>query len=163
MLCCSQIQSLFREDYGEVYVLRVPTQQERTSFFQDLILNQAAEAPPSKRKTCVCDSAFMLWLLSPECDRSLTLSSSSSLSISGNGGPPPSSTAASSQNVGARAPPPGGAGGGRAARAPSLPAKHHRAPVSGPPLQSLHQTGRHRGGESLRERHADICRSVLRS
>lgn len=53
MLCCSQIQSLFREDYREVYVLRVPTQQERTSFFQDLILNQAAEAPPSKRKTCV--------------------------------------------------------------------------------------------------------------
>nr|XP_024654140.1 ATPase family AAA domain-containing protein 2 isoform X1 [Maylandia zebra] len=46
-----EIQSLFREDYGEVYVLRVPTQQERTSFFQDLILNQAAEAPPSKRKT----------------------------------------------------------------------------------------------------------------
>uniref|UniRef100_A0A3Q4GLD4 ATPase family AAA domain containing 2 n=1 Tax=Neolamprologus brichardi TaxID=32507 RepID=A0A3Q4GLD4_NEOBR len=46
-----EIQSLFREDYEEVYVLRVPTQQERTSFFQDLILNQAAEAPPSKRKT----------------------------------------------------------------------------------------------------------------
>ncbi|XP_005465038.2 ATPase family AAA domain-containing protein 2 isoform X1 [Oreochromis niloticus] len=46
-----EIQSLFREDYGEVCVLRVPTQQERTSFFQDLILNQAAEAPPSKRKT----------------------------------------------------------------------------------------------------------------
>uniref|UniRef100_A0A3B4H521 Bromo domain-containing protein n=1 Tax=Pundamilia nyererei TaxID=303518 RepID=A0A3B4H521_9CICH len=50
-LCVEVLQSLFREDYGEVYVLRVPTQQERTSFFQDLILNQAAEAPPSKRKT----------------------------------------------------------------------------------------------------------------
>ncbi|XP_030597491.1 ATPase family AAA domain-containing protein 2-like isoform X2 [Archocentrus centrarchus] len=46
-----EIQSLFREDYGEVYTLGVPTQQERTAFFQDLILNQAAEPPPSKKET----------------------------------------------------------------------------------------------------------------
>ncbi|XP_071355608.1 ATPase family AAA domain-containing protein 2-like isoform X2 [Trachinotus anak] len=45
-----EIQSLFREEYGEVYTISVPTRQERTNFFQDLILNQAAEAPPSRRK-----------------------------------------------------------------------------------------------------------------
>ncbi|XP_035537528.1 ATPase family AAA domain-containing protein 2-like [Morone saxatilis] len=46
-----EIQSLFREEYGEVYTVSVPTRQERTDFFQDLILNQAAEAPPSSSKT----------------------------------------------------------------------------------------------------------------
>ncbi|XP_028255391.1 ATPase family AAA domain-containing protein 2-like [Parambassis ranga] len=44
-----EIQLLFREEYGEVYTLPVPSRQERTEFFQDLILNQAAEAPPSKQ------------------------------------------------------------------------------------------------------------------
>lgn len=48
-----QIQSLFREEYGEVYTISVPTRQERTDFFQDLILNQAAEAPPSNKKACM--------------------------------------------------------------------------------------------------------------
>ncbi|KAM9339815.1 ATPase family AAA domain-containing protein 2-like [Symphorus nematophorus] len=43
-----EIKSLFREEYGEVYTLSVPTRLERTDFFQDLILNQAAEAPPKK-------------------------------------------------------------------------------------------------------------------
>lgn len=42
-----QIQSLFREEKGDVYTVSVPTRQERTDFFQDLILYQAAEAPPS--------------------------------------------------------------------------------------------------------------------
>ncbi|KAM6900033.1 ATPase family AAA domain-containing protein 2-like [Xenentodon cancila] len=45
------IQALFREEYEEVYTIGVPTWQERTDFFQDLLLNQAAEAPPSKNKT----------------------------------------------------------------------------------------------------------------
>ncbi|XP_018543885.1 ATPase family AAA domain-containing protein 2 isoform X1 [Lates calcarifer] len=45
-----EIQSLFREEYGEVCTISVPTWQERTDFFQDLVLNQAAEAPPSKKK-----------------------------------------------------------------------------------------------------------------
>ncbi|XP_041867778.1 ATPase family AAA domain-containing protein 2-like isoform X2 [Melanotaenia boesemani] len=45
-----EIKSLFREEYGEVYTLSVPTRQERTNFFQDLILNQAVEAPPSNNK-----------------------------------------------------------------------------------------------------------------
>lgn len=43
-----QIQALFREEYGEVHIVSVPTRQERSDFFQDLLLNQAAEAPPSK-------------------------------------------------------------------------------------------------------------------
>lgn len=46
-----QIRSLFRGEYGEVYTISVPTRQERTDFFQDLILHQAAEAPPSKKPT----------------------------------------------------------------------------------------------------------------
>ncbi|XP_070777290.1 ATPase family AAA domain-containing protein 2-like isoform X2 [Enoplosus armatus] len=46
-----EIQSLFREEYGEVYTISVPTRQERTDFFQDLVLDQAAEAPPSNKKT----------------------------------------------------------------------------------------------------------------
>ncbi|TKS89207.1 ATPase family AAA domain-containing protein 2 [Collichthys lucidus] len=45
-----EIQSLFREEYGEVYTISVPTQLERTNFFEDLILNQAAEAPSSKKQ-----------------------------------------------------------------------------------------------------------------
>ncbi|XP_077937141.1 ATPase family AAA domain-containing protein 2-like [Gasterosteus aculeatus] len=43
-----EIQALFREEYGEVHIVSVPTRQERSDFFQDLLLNQAAEAPPSK-------------------------------------------------------------------------------------------------------------------
>ncbi|XP_029299380.1 ATPase family AAA domain-containing protein 2-like isoform X2 [Cottoperca gobio] len=44
-----EIQFLFREEYGEVYTISIPNRQERTDFFHDLILNQATEAPPSKR------------------------------------------------------------------------------------------------------------------
>ncbi|XP_044027436.1 ATPase family AAA domain-containing protein 2-like isoform X2 [Siniperca chuatsi] len=46
-----EIQFLFREEYGEVYTISVPSWQERTDFFQDLILDQAAKAPPSNKKT----------------------------------------------------------------------------------------------------------------
>ncbi|KAM4725926.1 ATPase family AAA domain-containing protein 2-like [Anableps anableps] len=46
----SEIQTLFREEYGEIYTITVPTRQERTEFFEDLILNQAAEPPPSTNK-----------------------------------------------------------------------------------------------------------------
>ncbi|XP_047240389.1 ATPase family AAA domain-containing protein 2-like isoform X4 [Girardinichthys multiradiatus] len=45
-----EIQSLFRKEYGEIYSMTVPTRQERTEFFKDLILNQAAEPPLSKNK-----------------------------------------------------------------------------------------------------------------
>ncbi|KAM3595715.1 uncharacterized protein V6R79_001526 [Siganus canaliculatus] len=46
-----EIQTLFRDEYGEVYTISAPTRQERTNFFQDLILDQAAEAPPSSGKS----------------------------------------------------------------------------------------------------------------
>uniref|UniRef100_A0A8C2Z2V2 Bromo domain-containing protein n=1 Tax=Cyclopterus lumpus TaxID=8103 RepID=A0A8C2Z2V2_CYCLU len=45
-----EIQSLFREEFGEVHAVGVPTRQERDDFFRDLVLNQAAEAPPSTRR-----------------------------------------------------------------------------------------------------------------
>lgn len=52
-----QVQELFRVEYGEVFHVQVPTSRERRSFFEDLILNQAAKAPASKRKAgecCLC-------------------------------------------------------------------------------------------------------------
>uniref|UniRef100_A0A8C4IRF7 Bromo domain-containing protein n=1 Tax=Dicentrarchus labrax TaxID=13489 RepID=A0A8C4IRF7_DICLA len=60
-----EIQSLFREEYGEVYTVSVPTRQERTDFFQDLILNQAAEAPPSNSKTCTLTQAMEILPVAP--------------------------------------------------------------------------------------------------
>lgn len=45
-----QIQELFRAEYGEVFHVPVPTSKERRDFFEDLILNQAAKAPASKKK-----------------------------------------------------------------------------------------------------------------
>ncbi|XP_037549408.1 ATPase family AAA domain-containing protein 2 [Nematolebias whitei] len=46
----SEIQFLFREEYGEVYTMSVPTRKERIDFFSDLVVNQAAEPPPSNNK-----------------------------------------------------------------------------------------------------------------
>ncbi|XP_067093707.1 ATPase family AAA domain-containing protein 2-like isoform X2 [Osmerus mordax] len=48
-----EIQDLFRMEYGEVYHIQPPTQKERRNFFEDLILNQAAKAPMSKRKAAL--------------------------------------------------------------------------------------------------------------
>ncbi|XP_056237619.1 ATPase family AAA domain-containing protein 2-like isoform X1 [Seriola aureovittata] len=45
-----EVQELFRVEYGEVFHIQVPTSRERTNFFEDLILNQAAKAPASKKK-----------------------------------------------------------------------------------------------------------------
>lgn len=52
VLCSSicQVQGLFRVEYGEVFHIQVPTSRERRNFFEDLILNQAAKAPVSKKK-----------------------------------------------------------------------------------------------------------------
>ncbi|XP_049586329.1 ATPase family AAA domain-containing protein 2 isoform X1 [Syngnathus scovelli] len=46
-----EVQELFKADYGEVYYVLVPSKRERRHFFEDLILNQAAKAPASKRKS----------------------------------------------------------------------------------------------------------------
>ncbi|XP_060937855.1 ATPase family AAA domain-containing protein 2-like [Limanda limanda] len=45
-----EVQDLFRVEYGEVFRVQVPTSIERRNFFEDLILNQAAKAPASKKK-----------------------------------------------------------------------------------------------------------------
>ncbi|XP_056141706.1 ATPase family AAA domain-containing protein 2-like isoform X2 [Lampris incognitus] len=45
-----EVQGLFRMEYGEVFHVQVPTSKERRDFFEDLILNQAAKAPASKKK-----------------------------------------------------------------------------------------------------------------
>lgn len=43
------MQDLFHVEYGEVFDVPLPSQEERLRFFEDLILNQAAKAPASKR------------------------------------------------------------------------------------------------------------------
>ncbi|KAM6994457.1 ATPase family AAA domain-containing protein 2 [Tautogolabrus adspersus] len=45
-----EVQELFRVEYGEVFHVQVPTNRERRNFFEDLVLNQAAKAPSSKKK-----------------------------------------------------------------------------------------------------------------
>ncbi|XP_047460998.1 ATPase family AAA domain-containing protein 2-like isoform X7 [Mugil cephalus] len=66
-----EVQSLFREEYGEVYTIRAPTKKERTDFFQDLILNQASEAPPT-RKTPLTQTMEILPLAPPPPPRRLS-------------------------------------------------------------------------------------------
>uniref|UniRef100_A0A3B4AX49 ATPase family AAA domain-containing protein 2 n=1 Tax=Periophthalmus magnuspinnatus TaxID=409849 RepID=A0A3B4AX49_9GOBI len=46
----TEIQELFRVEYREVFQVQVPTSRERRHFFEDLILNQAAKAPASRKK-----------------------------------------------------------------------------------------------------------------
>ncbi len=45
------MQDLFHVEYGEVLDVPLPSREERLRFFEDLILNQAAKAPLSKRDT----------------------------------------------------------------------------------------------------------------
>ncbi|CAM4704056.1 unnamed protein product [Leuciscus chuanchicus] len=45
-----EVQDLFHVEYGEVFNVPLPSREERLRFFEDLILNQAAKAPASKRK-----------------------------------------------------------------------------------------------------------------
>uniref|UniRef100_A0A4W3HVJ4 ATPase family AAA domain-containing protein 2 n=1 Tax=Callorhinchus milii TaxID=7868 RepID=A0A4W3HVJ4_CALMI len=45
-----EIKCIFAVDYGEIIVLQRPGEDERTRFFEDLILNQAAKPPPRKKK-----------------------------------------------------------------------------------------------------------------
>ncbi|KAG9460691.1 hypothetical protein GDO78_020124, partial [Eleutherodactylus coqui] len=44
------MQDLFLDDYGEVFHVPLPSKEERRAFFEDLILNQAAKPPTSKKK-----------------------------------------------------------------------------------------------------------------
>uniref|UniRef100_A0A8C3PYW7 ATPase family AAA domain-containing protein 2 n=1 Tax=Chrysolophus pictus TaxID=9089 RepID=A0A8C3PYW7_CHRPC len=45
-----EVQTLFKSDFGEVFSIQSPDEDERRHFFEDLILNQAAKPPTSKRK-----------------------------------------------------------------------------------------------------------------
>ncbi|XP_035285771.1 ATPase family AAA domain-containing protein 2-like isoform X1 [Anguilla anguilla] len=66
-----EVQDLFRDEYGEVYEVQLPTQQERTRFFEDLILNQAAKAPASKKKA-VLQAMEVLPVAPPPAPRQMT-------------------------------------------------------------------------------------------
>ncbi|XP_065751300.1 ATPase family AAA domain-containing protein 2 [Phocoena phocoena] len=45
-----EVQELFIHDYGEIFNVQLPNKEERTQFFEDLILKQAAKPPISKKK-----------------------------------------------------------------------------------------------------------------
>ncbi|XP_068094091.1 ATPase family AAA domain-containing protein 2 [Hyperolius riggenbachi] len=45
-----ELQELFLDDYGEIFHVRLPSDDDRKAFFQDLILNQATKPPASKKK-----------------------------------------------------------------------------------------------------------------
>ncbi|XP_036411233.1 ATPase family AAA domain-containing protein 2-like isoform X1 [Megalops cyprinoides] len=66
-----EVQDLFRVEYGEVYDVQLPTQEERTKFFKDLVLNQAAKAPASKKKA-VLQAMEVLPVAPPPPPRQLT-------------------------------------------------------------------------------------------
>ncbi|MFT7816173.1 ATPase family AAA domain-containing protein 2 isoform X3 [Arapaima gigas] len=66
-----EVQDLFRLEYGEVFHVSRPTSQERRTFFEDLILNQAAKAPASKKKA-VLQALEVLPLAPPPPPRQLT-------------------------------------------------------------------------------------------
>ncbi|XP_040899672.1 ATPase family AAA domain-containing protein 2-like isoform X2 [Toxotes jaculatrix] len=66
-----EVQELFRVEYGEVFHVQVPTNRERRNFFEDLILNQAARAPASKKKA-VLHALEVLPVAPPPPPRQLT-------------------------------------------------------------------------------------------
>ncbi|KAM3614165.1 uncharacterized protein V6R79_011028 [Siganus canaliculatus] len=66
-----EVQELFRVEYGEVFHVKVPTSRERRHFFEDLILNQAAKAPAS-RKRAVLNALEVLPVAPPPPQRQLT-------------------------------------------------------------------------------------------
>ncbi|XP_043973680.1 ATPase family AAA domain-containing protein 2-like isoform X3 [Gambusia affinis] len=66
-----EVQELFRVEYGEVFRVPVPTSQERRDFFEEILLNQAAKAPASKRKA-VLRALEVLPVAPPPPPRQLT-------------------------------------------------------------------------------------------
>jgi hypothetical protein len=45
-----KVQELFTHDYGEIFNVQLPDKEERTKFFEDLILKQASKPPVSQKK-----------------------------------------------------------------------------------------------------------------
>ncbi|XP_059103162.1 ATPase family AAA domain-containing protein 2 isoform X2 [Peromyscus eremicus] len=68
---CSQVQELFTHDYGEIFNVQLPDKEERTKFFEDLILKQAAKPPVSKKKA-VLQALEVLPVAPPPEPRPLT-------------------------------------------------------------------------------------------
>nr|XP_020452864.1 ATPase family AAA domain-containing protein 2 isoform X2 [Monopterus albus] len=67
----TEVQELFRVEYGEVFHIRVPTSRERRNFFEDLLINQATKAPVSKKKA-VLHALEVLPVAPPAPPRELT-------------------------------------------------------------------------------------------
>ncbi|KAK0155594.1 ATPase family AAA domain-containing protein 2 [Merluccius polli] len=70
-LLSPELKELFCLEYGEVFHVPVPSSRERRNFFEDLILNQAAKAPASKKKA-VLQSLEVLPVAPPSAPRQLT-------------------------------------------------------------------------------------------
>ncbi|KAM5156580.1 ATPase family AAA domain-containing protein 2 [Mantella aurantiaca] len=66
-----ELQDLFQDDYEEVFHAQLPSKEDRKAFFQDLILNQAAKPPTSKRKA-VLQALEVLPLAPPPEPRQLS-------------------------------------------------------------------------------------------
>uniref|UniRef100_A0A8C8R5J4 ATPase family AAA domain-containing protein 2 n=1 Tax=Pelusios castaneus TaxID=367368 RepID=A0A8C8R5J4_9SAUR len=66
-----EVQELFVDDYGEVFNVQLPNNEERRKFFEDLILNQAAK-PPSSKKKAVLQALEVLPVAPPPEPRELT-------------------------------------------------------------------------------------------
>ncbi|XP_041422563.1 ATPase family AAA domain-containing protein 2 isoform X2 [Xenopus laevis] len=67
----NELQELFVDDYGEVFHVQLVNKEERRAFFEDLILNQAAKAPVSKKKA-VLQALEVLPLAPPPEPRTLS-------------------------------------------------------------------------------------------
>ncbi|XP_004607818.2 ATPase family AAA domain-containing protein 2 [Sorex araneus] len=66
-----EVQELFVRDYGEIFTVQLPCEEERTKFFEDLILKQAAKPPVSKKKA-VLQALEVLPVAPPPKPRPLT-------------------------------------------------------------------------------------------
>ncbi|XP_038199344.1 ATPase family AAA domain-containing protein 2 isoform X1 [Arvicola amphibius] len=66
-----EVQELFTHDYGEIFNVQLPDKEERTKFFEDLILKQAAKPPVSKKKA-VLQALEVLPVAPPPEPRPLT-------------------------------------------------------------------------------------------
>lgn len=66
-----EVQELFTHDYGEIFNVQLPDKEERTKFFEDLILKQASK-PPVSQKKAVLQALEVLPVAPPPEPRPLT-------------------------------------------------------------------------------------------
>ncbi|KAJ6663155.1 hypothetical protein lerEdw1_010748 [Lerista edwardsae] len=67
----NEVQELFAKDYGEVFNVVLPSDEERRKFFEDLVLHQAVKPPASKKKA-VMQALEVLPIAAPPEPRQLT-------------------------------------------------------------------------------------------